>query len=642
MVPPTIRSNLAGLRRRERLLTFVWGLACWLAVVLILLLVCSFGDWLIDRWRDTPMFVRYAMLFFQVGVAAIAGFVFLVWPQLRRLPDETLALWVEAKLREFDHRLISAVQLNRPGAKLEGMSRELVGIVTEEAEQEARRTGFAQVADHRRLKWGAFVLLPILLLVALPIAIWPGLSLALLSRQALLPVEIPHSVYLENISPDVWPIGDSILLRYRVTGEYDKEMEGTVRAAPGGSFPLTFIEEDKDGAIFGAELPAASVDIYHSARLSDGRTRAPSLLKLAPRPVIGKTLAWVQLPDFCGKRPDGQRYERPQGLGDVVGIPGSRVRVQFEVENIRHKAWLIPLGPEKSDSKRSEEEGPLPEKEKPAIPMEIKGSFKSGKDDQGNDEEININVAEVVFDLTEGLTGYRLVIENEHGFKNQPPPRRSLRLIPEDAPQVALLRDTFGVGADFDLEGLPVVLGEQIRIPYICHGPYGLGRAQILYRLVPKHDSSSDKPVEEGPWIRLKLPEVNAGLKAGPFDPKTGVFMNTKFDQQVPFYAVPSLNPATTMGRTMGGGRYFLETNGLIDSKGNKLQLKSGDQVEYCIEVYATHREPEASIPFARSETRVSTVLDDKAFDTWLKGVGNEDERVRLLELRQKGVFEKK
>ena len=153
MVPASIRHNLASLRRRERLLTLVWGAACWLAIVLVLLAVCGFVDWLIDRQRDTPMGVRVGMFGVKAVVAALAGLLFVLWPQIRRLPDALLALWVEEKVPQFEHRLISAVQLNQPGARLEGMSPELVAVVTKEAEMQARRIGFARVADHGRLKW---------------------------------------------------------------------------------------------------------------------------------------------------------------------------------------------------------------------------------------------------------------------------------------------------------------------------------------------------------------------------------------------------------------------------------------------------------------------------------------------------------
>src|ERR1700722_2957258 len=138
MVPSTIRSNLAGLRRRERLLTFVWGLACWLSVVVVLLLLGGLVDWLIDRQRDTPDEARFGIFIVQVSIAAIAALWFLVVPQVRRLPDDMLALWVEEKLG-YDHRLISAIQLNKPKARLDGMSAELVKVVTREAEKETNK-----------------------------------------------------------------------------------------------------------------------------------------------------------------------------------------------------------------------------------------------------------------------------------------------------------------------------------------------------------------------------------------------------------------------------------------------------------------------------------------------------------------------
>src|SRR5436309_14373903 len=112
MVPHSIQNNLDGLRRRERLLSFAWGLACWLSIALLLLLFCGLLDWLIDRQRDTPWNVRVGMFLVQLLVTAVAGLWFLAWPQLRRLPNAALALWVEERLPYFAHRLISAVPLN--------------------------------------------------------------------------------------------------------------------------------------------------------------------------------------------------------------------------------------------------------------------------------------------------------------------------------------------------------------------------------------------------------------------------------------------------------------------------------------------------------------------------------------------------
>jgi hypothetical protein len=430
-------------------------------------------------------------------------------------------------------------------------------------------------------------------------------------------------------------------------------MEGTVSVIPIGPtaesdphgprsassradrYPLKFIKQDGEEAIFGAEVPPAYNNILYSARLADGRTRYPSEMQLVPRPVVAKNAAWVLLPEFCGTRPEGGRYEVPQPRGDVIGIPGSKVRIQFELAAPTHKGWLELRGPEKVDEKPGEEDVSSAEVPKgEPIPMAIKQT------DAGY-------VAEATFDLVQGLSGYRMIVKDEHGFDNKPKPRRAIRLVPEDPPTVALLRDTFSDGASFDVEGMPVPLFKkdqkkrsQIRIPYVCFGAYGLGKAQVLYRVLREHESGKE-PEEEEAWVRAPLPEVRPDRTAGAFDLKTGTFQNTGDGQPVPFHAMPADDPRQ-LGRTRGGGRVHLDINGLIDSKGNPRQLKSGDRIEYCIEVYAQHREPAMSTPFARSETRVTQVLDEKAFLAWFQALQDEDQRVKDLEKKQKGIFERK
>jgi hypothetical protein len=647
MVPPSIRRNLASLRRRERLLTFAWGVACWLAVALFLLFACGFADWFIDRERETPWEIRQLFFAVQVGAWCLGGLCFLLIPQIRRLPDDLLALWVEAKCPKFDHRLISAVQLNRPNAKLDGMSAELVALMTREADKEAKRISFASLADHRRLAWAAVIAVPALLLIAIPFAIWPRLSATLLARQALIDVDVPHSVELASVSKEVWPIGDTISIRYRVKGKWTEDMVGNVTVTPVGGRPdrylLKFVKQDGDDAIFGAdEVMPSSVNLLHSARLADGRTLLRSEMKLVPRPVVMHNEAWLLLPEFCGTRPDGGRYEIPQPRGDVIGIPGSQVRVQFEIANPKHEGWIEFRGRDKINAPSASGEASFAEvpKGKP-LKMDIKsGGFRDIDDENGNKRKREFFVAQKTFDLTEGLSGYRLIVKDEHGFENEPKPRRALRLVPEDPPQVTLLRDSFAESGSFDVEGMPVPLGKKIRIPYVCFGAYGLGKAQVLYRVVKEHASGKDPPEEE-PWVRAPLPEVQPNKSAGSFDLKTGVFQNTPDGAAVPFHAVPSLDPRQ-LGRTQGGGRVFLATNGLIDSKGQPRQLKSGDKIEYCIEVFAQPRDPIGSTPVARSETRVVTVMDEKAFLAWFQGLQDEDRRIVDLRRKQEGVFERK
>jgi hypothetical protein len=628
MIPRTIRSNLARLRRRERLIRLAWGVCRTLALVVAMLVVCVLVDFAIDRDRDTPWSVRYALAGVQAVTLAVAFVAFVIWPQLRRLRDPHMALWVEAHASRLQHRLITAVELNQPGARTEGMSEELIGVVTLEAEKLSRGVNFPGIADHRRLGWGLAILVPVLAIAATPVLIWPELSLALLRRQALADIDVPRRVHLESDTPRVLPIGEKFQIVYRVAGPVESDMTGqvtvTTEGQPRERYELRYLKSLGDGAtLFGADLPPMTSDLTYSARLGDGRTRKPSELHFVARPVVTRQEAFVLLPAYCGTTPKGERYEQAQqGHGDVTGIPGSSVRLAIQTSKPVRAAHLEMLGPENGDPANAEEDQG-PERVKRVIPLTI---------------GVNGQAAATMLDLRPDESAYRIVVADEYGFVNVPAPRRSVRQVPEEPPQVTLLKDYFGPEADSDVDGIPVPLGKAIRIPYAAYGPYGLGQARVLYRVVKKQESGNEA-VEPGPWTVLPLPEVIGREELGRFDPKRGIFEGSGEFDPVPFHAVPSDNPAL-LGRQIGGGRYFLETNGLTDVNGQRLTLRKGDQVEYCVEVFADRNE-NAGRPSARSETRVTTVVDAAEWSAWLRAVLREEEQLRKLDAEQRGVFGK-
>src|SRR5688572_30605564 len=105
MLPRSISHKISGLRFWERSLQLVWGVARWGALVLAALLVAAAVDWLIDRNQETPWTLRRFLLLAQVFLAAAALGYFVVWPLLRRLTDSELAMWVEDRHPQLEHRL---------------------------------------------------------------------------------------------------------------------------------------------------------------------------------------------------------------------------------------------------------------------------------------------------------------------------------------------------------------------------------------------------------------------------------------------------------------------------------------------------------------------------------------------------------
>lgn len=641
MLPSSISHKISGLRLWERALQVFWGVARWLTLVLAALLVACLVDWLIDRNQETPWTLRRFLLLAQVFIAATAAGYFIVWPLTRRLSDSLLALWVEDRHPQLEHRLISAIQLNQPGADLAGMSPELVGLVTKEAAERTQRIAFTKVADNRRLGWSIGLLLPVAVIAALPFILNPEMADALLARQLLQDVEVPRSIYIENATREVWPSGEKVTLRFRVSGKIDeataKQSVGEVTVQPTGlprdRYPMKFVKWRGDAADFTTEVPATSTNFTFWARLEDGRLRQPQHVRFVPRPIIVKQDAWLLLPTYCGTRSDGKPYEKAQPRGDIAGIPGSSARVEIETQRPIENAKIELLAPKFGGDSAKDT---FDEVVFRTLDMTVSADGRK---------------AEGVFPLQAEALSYRLVVTDEHGFTNVPPPRRLLRIVPEDAPQVFLLREQFppaggllveGPTEDYVVDGVPALIGGPIRIAYACEGPYGIGEVRLHYRVLKKAESGNED-IKQDDFQFLKMKRVTPAADVGPFDPNRGVFEKTGQFDQVEWFdepKFPALSPAQEDPAQKGGGRYDLKTKGLINSQGELLKLKDGDQIEYCVKVFAGAAGD--GRPFAQSETRVTNVVGFEEFARWIRDTIQEEQRLRSLESGQRNVFDQK
>jgi hypothetical protein len=651
MVPRTIRRQLGRLRRRERLFRLVWGAARWLALAGVLLAVACSIDWMIDCRQETPLEVRQAMLWFQTVAGGVAVLVFVLIPFFRRIDGNRLALYVEEREPKFGHRLISAIQLNQRGAVTAGMSPELIAQVTREAEALAVRTSFTALADRRRLLLTGLLVAPLLTALAILFVMWPATVLALLERQLLVDREIPRAVRLESAAAElIWPAGEEGMLRYRVVGMALSEgVEGEVRVDAEGQgseiYPLVLESRADSGeAVYAARVPPMSADFRHRAWLSNSRSRQPARVQYEPRPVVQKQEAWVVLPSYCGLRFNWQAqaavdcvpqlcslphpplallavspFEEYQKGADIVRrLPGSGARVAIATQKPIASASLEVLGPA----------GQAGEAVRRRVDLTVR--------DKGQQ-------AECSFLLEPGDSAYRIAVRDRHGFDNTDPPRRSIRSVPVDPPQVALLAELFrhvgdaGAAEDYEVEGMPVPLGRKVRIGYSSAAPYGLRRAQLRYRVLPA-SLPEEKPMAEDdiPWLRYPLKYVAGSPVSGPFIVQRGLFARSGEDDQVEFHAVPAME-IDQIGGLDGGGRFDFQTKGIPDGKGGLLDLKVGDRIEYFVEVF--DRIPDPDRPAGRSEVRVKNIVSIADWLAWKKEKERQEERLSLLEAKQRGVF---
>ncbi len=380
--------QLARWRFTERVIRVVWGGARLVAVVGAVLAVACAADWAADRylgsetWRkflkatwvfapgpaptaeerwftdhlrvahgfrvpaaavidDTPKWLRVAMTGGQAALALALTYLLLVRPWRRTPPIDELASEAEKAIPAFGHRLVTAVQLNRPTARTQGMSQVLIAQVTKEAGEMAAEHNLLSLVNYRRLAFAVLVVTPVLAgWVAYALA-QPQLAAVLLKRQMLANVEIPRTIHLQNVSQEVWPTGAEVEVRYKVTGRYDSSMTGRLRVEPDGQpeegYDLVYEKDAEDGAAyFVTKLPASSLDFSFTARLDNGRTREAGRVRFEGPPQLGggdnAITAEQYLPAWLGKRPDGGPFVRKNdgwARGDVNdALPNSNVVVR--------------------------------------------------------------------------------------------------------------------------------------------------------------------------------------------------------------------------------------------------------------------------------------------------------------------------
>jgi hypothetical protein len=623
MVPAEIQQpelNMEGLIRqlrhwqaREWFFRLAWGGARFLAVVVVAVTLACFTDWLIDRYTDTPSWLRVLMTVGQVILFAAAAYL-LVW-RLRVPSLDALAGRAEDAVKEFGHRLVTALQLNRPGAKTEGMSQQLIRAVTVEAGALSARHDLKTFADRTRLANAGYLLLPLVFLTAGVVAIRYPLVKVLLARQCLEDVDIPRSVKLQNATTELWPSGDEVTIRYALAGRFDKDAVGTVRVVPDGqpaeSYPLKFAEVLPDeSAIYEAKLPASSVAFSFRARLQDGRTRGdPGRVRFEPRPVVDAVEAAVVLPSFVGLNPKGQRYGRVQPQAEVIALKHSAVQVGARFTKPVAKATVVVL-------KAGDKGGDAVAERVPMRLIE-------------DDRE-----ALAQFDVQPEHTGYRVECEDVNGFANLFPPRRGIAHAPDEPPLVTLLQEVmkdpkeFGPLEDFEVNGMPLVTGGQLQVAYTAKSPIGLRAAQLTYR------------VNEGPWTVLPL-NLTTGdpEKVGRFLPEIGAFVESGPYGTVEFYLIPATDPNEAPSGLEAGGRLNFQTAALtkLDAGGAATRLEVGDRVEYFVEVF--DRDPTPDRPPGRSETRIKPVVTQAQLEDWTRQRVQTADKLRMIEERQRGVF---
>jgi hypothetical protein len=187
-IHPVLDRKLQGLQARQRSADAAAGAA----IVVLLFLGLIFVGGMIDWFVDLPRSFRIVLLLIDLCILGYVAWRKVIEPLVQGPSDDELALRVEEAKPIFKSRLISSVQLMRPGAIREGVSKSVARQMIIETAELAKSMNFVEIVPlDRTIKLGIGAAAAILACIALLI-FGGAVPIQLAERQFLMNVPLPH------------------------------------------------------------------------------------------------------------------------------------------------------------------------------------------------------------------------------------------------------------------------------------------------------------------------------------------------------------------------------------------------------------------------------------------------------------------
>jgi hypothetical protein len=595
-----IRNQIKKIWLLNKSIDVIYGISKSLLFVLPLLAIACLADWVWDIEEDTPLPIRLIMTasWLSLLMVTFASYVFL--PAIKGFKEDETSLKLEQTFPEFDHRLITVLQLSRPGARFDKKSENLLAELTREVVDTYPNYNFNKALELKKLKESSLRFAPVFLFVILALLFAHDSAVALFKRQLLLNTPIPRNTTIINL-PEKIVLAEgeeaSMIFDLKLTKGYSPSIGNLRWKSPEGKTLLLPIAPDENGQ-WKTTLPSSIENGMVTIRIGDGRAGPLPLIR-KNRPTLEMLSARILLPKWFGKRPDDSPYETISPKGDIEGIEGSTVQVEFKSSQPLKEATLVI---KHSDSNLTPETTPC-------VIAENKQTFI------------------VRFNLKSGDVRYQVNCCNQDGLESNPNWQRKLTVLQTQEPLVTLLPEqvpgivrVLGKDEDTEIDGLPVLIGKQFRVAYKAECYSGLLIAKFRYRIN-----------EKGEWQTLPLQEFKPeSEKLGKFLIDSGAFENSPPKAVIDFYPLPSDDPWKTPDRRLAGGRFDFQIGPLKN-------IRVGDKIEYFVEV--TDMNP-LNPKTGQSEILTKDVVGVDELLAWWRRKEKETEKLMQLKNKQATVFE--
>jgi hypothetical protein len=346
-LPSPLRTCLAAIRRRARLLRAVRGLG----ILVLVLVLSAAAAVLADYWLDLSALMRQVL--FSVWLAAGAGWLLLgvVVPLARRLDAAALAAVIEEKYPDLGERLTSAVELADASDEGHG-SPVLIALLLEDTAERSARLDFRPALPARRAGIVAALAAVVVLLAMAPAFVWTQPYNELTHRffrpWDVTPAAPPYDI---AVSPGdaVAALGRPVTLSARLAPRDEKIVLPDVAsllvvAADGKETRYAMQRADNGDFTFAYKLPS---DI--SYRIEAGEVVSDSYRLTAITPVelaADSPTITVTPPAYARTVKEDETFH---GLVDLSALQHSAIRFDFRFSRPAAAAYMEWIAPSKTN-----------------------------------------------------------------------------------------------------------------------------------------------------------------------------------------------------------------------------------------------------------------------------------------------------
>ena len=326
-MPPSAIRVLRNKLARTRFSILAVELARRLSVTFSFLITLLTSLLFLDLLADLKIETRSLLLFSIITLTAIL----IIWSLFSLITkwknDETLALEIERKNKDFDSRLISSIQFAKRKAKFpENAPMSMVHNMILETKDVSKKFNFLKIVNPKALTRATLIFFVIIITSGIWVYSEKDNIPILVKRALGEQIEIPRdTTIIEEPNISKVGIGDNIQMTFKVKSKKNSELKANLNIEynSGRNVKVSLERTEKEPDTYTGTIEDVPESFSFDAEIDDAKTETLTVTAIE-RPTIKNISATQVYPEFTKQSPTNHVP------GDFTFFPGSEVTINIE------------------------------------------------------------------------------------------------------------------------------------------------------------------------------------------------------------------------------------------------------------------------------------------------------------------------